>query len=140
MRDMKKPIMIAVAAFALAVAGCAGSEDESFKEDFNAAQAPLEKLLVDGAGASDPAQMGKIADGLEDTATKMATLDAPEDAQAELDTFVKEVKTSAGLMREAQAAMESKDLKKMTSILTDLQEAMTNVGKAQQALANEVNG
>ena len=137
---MNKLIMIAAAAFALGLAGCAGSEDESFKQDFNAAQAPLEKLMTDGAGASDPASMGKIADGLEDTAKKMQALDAPEDAQAELDTFVKEVNSSASLMRDAQKAMEEKDLEKMTTILTDLQAAMTKVGNAQTALANEVNG
>ena len=62
MRNMKKPLMIAMAALALAVAGCASSEDESFKQDFNAAQAPLEKLITDSSGASDPASMGKIAD------------------------------------------------------------------------------
>ena len=140
MRDMKKRIMFTVAALALAVAGCAGSEDESFKQDFNAAQAPLEKLLTDSAGASDPASMGKIADGLEDAAKKMAALDPPEDAQAELDTFVKEVNASAATMREAQQAMEDQDLEKMTGILTKLQESMTAVGKAQQALATEVNG
>jgi hypothetical protein len=140
MVDMKKVITIAVAALALAGAGCASSEDESFKQDFNEAQAPLEKLLTDSAGASDPASMGKIADGLEDTATKMAALDAPEDAQDELDTFVKEVNASADTMREAQKAMEDKDLEKMTSILTDLQERMTAVGTAQQKLAEVVNG
>ena len=140
MVDMKKVITIAVAALALAGAGCASSEDESFKQDFNEAQAPLEKLLTDSAGASDPASMGKIADGLEDTATKIAALDAPEDAQDELDTFVKEVNASADTMREAQKAMEDKDLEKMTSILTDLQERMTAVGTAQQKLAEVVNG
>jgi hypothetical protein len=140
MVDMKKLMTIAVAAFALAAAGCASSEDESFKQDFNEAQAPLEKLLTDSAGASDPASMGKIADGLEDTASKMAALDAPEDAQDELDTFVKEVNASADTMREAQKAMEDQDLEKMTSILTDLQERMTAVGNAQQKLAAVVNG
>jgi hypothetical protein len=140
MVDMTKLITIVVAALALAAAGCASSEDESFKQDFNAAQAPLEKLLTDSAGASDPASMGKIADGLEDTATKMAALDAPEDAQDELDTFVKEVNASADTMREAQKAMEDQDLEKMTSILTDLQERMTAVGNAQQKLAEVVNG
>jgi hypothetical protein len=135
-----KWITIAVAALALAGAGCASSEDESFKQDFNEAQAPLEKLLADSAGASDPASMGKIADGLEDTAAKMKALDAPDDAQDELDTFVKEVNASADTMREAQKAMEDKDLEKMTSILTDLQERMTAVGNAQQKLAEVVNG
>ncbi len=140
MRDMKKRIMFTVVAFALAVAGCAGSEDESFKQDFNAAQAPLEKLLTDTSGASDPAQMGKIADGLEDTAKKMAALEAPDDAKDELDAFVKEVNASAASMREAQKAMEDQDLEKMTSILTELQQHMTKVGEAQAKLAAVVNG
>jgi hypothetical protein len=70
----------------------------------------------------------------------MKALDAPDDAQDELDTFVKEVNASADTMREAQKAMEDKDLEKMTSILTDLQERMTAVGNAQQKLAEVVNG
>ena len=140
MRNMKKPLMITVAALALAVAGCASSEDESFKQDFNAAQAPLESSSTDSAGASDPASMGKIADGLDDTAKKMAALDAPDDAQDELDTFVKEVNASADSMRDAQKAMEDQDLEKMTTILTELQKHMTAVGEAQQKLATVVNG
>ncbi|HEX6023753.1 MAG TPA: hypothetical protein VFZ00_17305 [Solirubrobacter sp.] len=139
--DMNKRIIATVAALGLAIAGCGSSEDESFKRDFNAAQAPLEKLLSEsGSAASDPAQMGKIADGLSDTAKKMEALDAPDDAQDELDAFVKEVNASADTMREAQKAMEDKDLEKMTSILTDLQERMTAVGNAQQKLAEVVNG
>ena len=140
MVDMKL-ITITVATLALAVAGCgADAEQESFKQDFNEAQAPLEKLLTDSAGASDPASMGKIADGLDEAATKMAALEPPEEAQDELDTFVKEVNASADTMREAQKAMEDKDLEKMTSILTDLQARMTAVGEAQQKLATVVNG
>jgi len=136
-----KRITITVAAIALAVAGCgANAEEESFKRDFNAAQAPLEKLLTDSAGASDPAQMGKIADGLDDTAAKMRALTPPDDAKDELDTFVKEVDGSADVMRDAQKAMKAKDLDKMTTVLTDLQERMTRVGTAQQALATAVNG
>ena len=138
---MKRIITTTVAAIALAVAGCgANAEEESFKRDFNAAQAPLEKLMTDSAGASDPAQMGKIADGLDDTAAKMAKLDAPDHAKDELDTFVKEVNASADVMRDAQKAMKDKDPDKMTTVLTDLQERMTAVGTAQQALATAVNG
>ena len=140
MRHMK-PIMIIAATIALAVAGCgADAEQEDFKKEFNAAQQPLEKLLTDSAGASDPASMGKIADGLEDTAGKMAALEPPEEAQDELDNFVKEVNASADTMREAQKAMEDQDLQKMTGILTELQQHMTAVGEAQQKLATVVNG
>jgi hypothetical protein len=138
---MKRIILTTVAVFALAVAGCgADAEQEDFKRDFNAAQAPLDKLLTDSAGASDPASMGKIADGLEGTATKMAALKPPEEAQDELDTFVKEVNASADTMREAQKAMQDQDLQKMTTILTELQKHMTAVGEAQQKLATVVNG
>jgi len=140
MRHMNRIVIIA-ATLALAAAGCgADAEQEDFKKEFNAAQQPLEKLLTDSAGASDPASMGKIADGLENTATKMAALEPPEEAQDELDAFVKEVNASADSMREAQKAMEDQDLEKMTSILTELQKHMTAVGEAQQKLATVVNG
>jgi uncharacterized protein YoxC len=136
-----KRITITVAALALAVAGCgANAEEESFKRDFNAAQQPLERLLTDVSGASTPDQMGKIADGLDETATKMRALDPPADAKDELDTFVKEVDASADVMRDAEKAMEGKDIDKMTAALKDLQERMTAVGAAQQALATAVNG
>ena len=134
-------IVIIAATLARAAAGCgADAEQEDFKKEFNAAQQPLEKLLTDSAGASDPASMGKIADGLENTATKMAALEPPEEAQDELDNFVKEVNASADTMREAQKAMEDQDLQKMTGILTELQQHMTAVGEAQQKLATVVNG
>ena len=64
MRNMKKPLMIAMAAFALAAAGCASSEDESFKQDFNAAQAPLEKLITDTGTLRHPVYKG-LRDDLE---------------------------------------------------------------------------
>jgi hypothetical protein len=116
------------------------AEEESFKRDFNAAQAPLERLLTDGAGASDPAQMGKIADGLDETAVAMRELEPPADAKNELDTFVKEVNASADAMRDAEKAMKRKDLDRMTEVLKELQDRMTAVGTAQQALATAVNG
>jgi hypothetical protein len=43
-------------------------------------------------------------------------------------------------MRDAQKAMKAKDLGTMTEVLKDLQESMTRVGSAQQALATAVNG
>ena len=134
------PIVVA-AALALTLAACgANAEEESFKRDFNAAQEPLSKLLADGAGASDPDRMAKIADGLDEAATKMKALDAPDHAKDELATFVKEVEASADAMREAEKAMKAKDLGKMSSILTELQERMSAVGAAQTALAGAVNG
>ena len=60
--------------------------------------------------------MGKIADGLDDTADKMAALDAPDDAKDELDTFVKEVKASADQhARGGRGRRWRQDLEKMTA-------------------------
>ena len=59
--------------------------------------------------------MDKLADGLDDTAAKIAALDAPDDAKDELDTFVKEVNASADSMRDVGKAVEGGKPEEMTA-------------------------
>ena len=136
-----KMILISAAAVALLAAGC-GTEGQEFTEDFNAAQRPLQRLLADvsaSAGAPDSSKMNRLADGLDDTAARIAALDAPDDAKDEVDAFVKEVNASADSMRDVGKAVEGGKPEKMTAALGELQQHMTKVGTAQTALQAAIN-
>jgi methyl-accepting chemotaxis protein len=137
---MKRILIIAAAAAALIAAGC--GESQQFTEDFNEAQKPLEQLLADvqgSAGAPDGAKMEKLAQGLDDTADKIGELDPPDDAMDELDTFVKEVHTSADHMREVAEAVSGGKPEEMTAALGKLSESMGKVSSAQSALQTAIN-
>jgi hypothetical protein len=136
-----KRIVMTLVAMVFVVAAC-GGESQQFTEDFNEAQKPLETLLADvssSASAPDGAKMDKLADGLDDTATKISELDAPDDAKDELDAFVTQVKASADSMREVGKAVEARDTKEMTAALGELQQQMSKVSAAQQKLQTAVN-
>jgi cell fate (sporulation/competence/biofilm development) regulator YlbF (YheA/YmcA/DUF963 family) len=140
MTVMKRILIVFAAAAALIGAGC--GESQQFTEDFNEAQKPLEQLLADvssSAGSPDSAKMDKLADGLDDTADKIAALDAPDDAKDELDSFVKEVKASADSMRDVGKAVEGGKPQEMTAALGDLQQNMTKFSSAQTALQTAIN-
>jgi outer membrane murein-binding lipoprotein Lpp len=135
-----KRILLPAVALGLFLAAC--GESQQFTDDFNEAQKPLEQLLADvssSAGTPDAAKMNKLADGLDDTAAKIAELEPPDGAQDELDTFVKQVNASADSMREVGDAVESKDVEAMTKSLGELQDHMTKVGSAQSALQTAIN-
>ena len=137
---MKRILIIAAAAAALIAAGC--GESQQFTEEFNEAQEPLQQLMTDvqsSTGAPDGAKMDKLAQGLDDTADKIGALDAPDDAKAELDAFVKEVHTSADNMRDVAKAVEAGKPEEMTTAVGKLTESMGKVGTAQTALQTAIN-
>ena len=119
---MKRILIIAAAAAALIAAGC--GESQQFTEDFNEAQKPLEQLLADvqgSAGTPDKSKMDKLAQGLDDTADKIAALDAPDDAKDELDTFVKyqeRYAASLGHVEGYKATEAEVDTERGTAVLT----------------------
>jgi hypothetical protein len=126
--------MIMAAAVALLVAAC-GAQD-TFTQDFNAAQQPLQQLLSETGGTSDPAKLGRLADGLDQTAIRMSALDAPDDAEPQFATFVKEVQASADTVR----ALQDAEPKQLADALTGLQRQMTRILSAEQALKTAVEG
>jgi methyl-accepting chemotaxis protein len=137
---MKRILIIAAAAAALIAAGC--GESQQFTEDFNEAQKPLEQLLADvqgSAGTPDKAKMDKLAQGLDDTADKIADLNAPDDAKDELDAFVEEVHTSADHMRSVGEAVAGGKPEEMTAALGKLSASMGKVSSAQSALQTAIN-
>jgi uncharacterized protein Yka (UPF0111/DUF47 family) len=139
-----KRIVITAAAIALAAAGCGASADNDFKRDFNAAQQPLEKLLADfdavptGDANAYSAQMGKLADGLDDTAAALRKLDAPSDAEDEFAAFLKEIDAGADSVRDVQKAVDSGKPARMTKALGEFQTHMTAVDTSQLALEKAV--
>jgi uncharacterized protein Yka (UPF0111/DUF47 family) len=139
MRVMKRISIISAMAIALVVAAC-GSDGQRFTRDFNDAQKPLEQLLADvGSSGTDSAKMEQLADGLDDTAAAMRKLEPPSDAKDELDAFVKEVEAGADSMRDVAKAVSGGKPDAMTSALGELQQHMTAVSSAQQALQTAVN-
>ena len=128
-------ISITIAAVAVALVAAACGTDATFTKDFNEAQQPLQQLLAEtGASASDPAKLGKLADGLEATATRMGELEPPKDAKAQFDAFVKEVDASADTVRALQDAKPAE----LADALTGLQQQMTRIVGAEQALKTAV--
>ncbi len=133
-----KRITILAAAIALVVAGCGTDANETFKRDFNQAQLPLQQLLTDVAGTSDATKLTKLATGLEDTSAKLKALEAPADAQDEFAAFVKQVDASADAVRDVEQAGGKPE--QLAGALTGLQQQMSEIVTAEQALKTAVDG
>lgn len=134
-----KRITITLAAVALVVAGCGTSANETFKRDYNQAQQPLQQLLADvSTSTSDAKKLDQLATGLEDTSAKMKALDAPEDAKDEFAAFLKEVDASATAVRDLQGAGDKPE--QLAQALTGLQQQMSRVVTAEEALKTAVDG
>ncbi len=83
---------------ALAVAGCGESEDNDFREGYNAAVKPLSELgsgigsSIGGAEGKSNAAIEKefqnLADKAQETHDNLAELDPPDDAKEEFDTLL----------------------------------------------------
>ena len=134
---MKRIISLTVAVFALAVAACGTDGHADFTRDFNAAQKPLQQLLTDvGTQANDPSRLGKLADGLDDTAAQLKAIEAPADIKPQFDAYVTAVAGSAQVVRGLSDAKPQE----LAEALTGLQQQMADVAKAEQALKTAVEG
>ena len=56
-----------------------------------------------------------MADGLEDVKTKLAALDAPDDAQDELDAMLASIETNTAEVRKMAKAVKSQDVEQLTA-------------------------
>ena len=131
-------MIIAAATAGLFIAAC--GSDDTFTRDFNQAQKPLERVLADvGSPGTDGAKIERIADELDDTASAMRKLSPPSDAKDELAAFITEVESGADAMHRVSKAVSSGEPERMTAALGTLQEHMTGVATAQQALETAVN-
>ena len=104
-----------VLALAIAGAGCGSSESNDFIDGYNSATAPLTQLTTDLSGTPSEESLDKMADGLEQVQAKLSKLDAPDDAQDELDTMLASLKTNTAEVRKMAKAVKSGDVDQLTA-------------------------
>jgi hypothetical protein len=140
MNPTRKLLIVPALALALAGAGCGSSDDNAFVEDYNAATAPLAELTTSLGGSPSPDSLGKMADGLDDVRTKLAALDAPDDAQDELDRMLVSLEKSTQQVRTLAKAVKSKDIEKLTAATQEFSTTGTELVQAEEALRAAVEG
>ena len=148
-----RPVAITVVALAvsLPVAACGGGEDdESFKEDYNAAVKPLTELNSDigeslgGAGEQSNETIAKEFDNLaskaQQTRDNLADLEPPEDAKDEFDNLVSALQDGTDDLKAVAEAAKSGNPTAAQRAAQDLVESGTEIQKAETALQNAVDG
>ena len=127
----------AVVLVLLAVAGCGGG-DGSFSQDYNRAVRPLREI---GAGmGTQPRAFDRLARRTEQTRANLAKLDAPGDAQDELDALLKRLDAVTMDLRDVARAERSRDVVKQGQAAKALVRSSTAVQQAETALRNALNG
>jgi hypothetical protein len=142
---MKRIMILTAVVGALVVAGCGTDANQTFIRDFNAAQAPLARVLTDVSANADgsdakayQAQLDTLATGLDDAADRFRALEAPADAQSEFAAYLKEVDASSAVVRDVEKAVDRPE--KLAKALQKLQDQMSRVDRAEQALKVAVDG
>jgi hypothetical protein len=104
------PAASIVVAVALIGVGCGGPDPREFARDLEEAQKPLELLSGDKTrDAGDQEEADRFAAALDDAAARMRRLDAPDQAKAEFDAFLKEVDAGADAFRAMSTAVASRN-------------------------------
>jgi hypothetical protein len=130
----------------VAAAGCGGSDDADFVEGYNSAVEPLSTLMSDiqPANATDPNaaadSLNKLADGLDNVHTELSGLDAPEDAQDELDRLLTSLEKGTDQVRDMAAAAENGNVEKLSSATQKFSKTGTDLVTAEQQLRTAVEG
>ena len=144
-------ITMAVLAVSLPVAACGGDDDdESFKEDYNAAVKPLTELNSDIGGSLDQAaeqsneavakEFDNLASKAQETRDNLSELDPPEDAKEEFDALVSALKDGAANLKAVAEAARDANPTEARAAAEDLVESGTEIQKAETALQNAVDG
>lgn len=133
-------VLAPVLAIALAGAGCGSSEENDFIDGYNAATAPLTQLTTDLSGTPSQDSLDKMADGLDDVRAKLAALDAPDDAQDELDAMLASLKTNTAQVRKMAKAVKSGDVDKLTAATQSFSTEGAKLVQAEEALRAAVEG
>jgi hypothetical protein len=135
-RDMKLT-SAAVVLVLLLLAGCSGSDD-SFTDEYNEAVRPLSRL-EQGLG-TQPREFERLARRTRDTRRKLAKLDAPDDAQDELEALLEQLdRVTADLSAVATAARDH-DVAEQRRAARRLVRSSTQVQRAENALKEAVEG
>jgi hypothetical protein len=121
----------------LLLAGCGGS-DNSFTEDYNKAVEPLSRL---GQGmGSRPREFDRLAQRTGQTRRNLAKLDAPADAQDELDALLGHLDDVTADLRAVAAAARGSDVVKQRRAAKRLVRSTEEVQQAETALKDAVEG
>src|ERR1700754_2841477 len=134
MNPTRTLLLVPALAVALAGAGCGSSEDNDFIDSYNAATAPLTELQTSLAGAPDEQSLDKMANGLEDVKGKLASLDAPDDAQDELDALVAAIDTNTAEVRNMAKAVKAKDVEQLSAAAESFSSEGQKLVQAEEAL------
>jgi hypothetical protein len=140
---MKRIMISAAAALALAVAACGGSD---FAQDFNATQQPLAQKLEDVAHGPAPrdmdeyaARMKVLADVFDQVGVRMRELRPPADARDEFDAYVRGVTDSARAVRRLEAVARKGKPEPVAAALPKVQAELARVERLERALVAAIN-
>jgi aminoglycoside phosphotransferase family enzyme len=140
MNPTRTLVLIPAVAIALAAGGCGSSEDNDFIESYNAATKPLTELSTSLSGAPNEQSLDKMASGLEDVKGKLAALDAPDDAQDELDALVASIDANTAEVRKMAKAVKSQDVEQLTAAAESFSAEGQKLVQAEEALRAAVEG
>jgi hypothetical protein len=148
-----RPVAITVVALAvsLPVAACGGGEDEeSFKEDYNAAVKPLTELNSDigdslgGAGGQSneaiAKEFDKLASKAQETRDNLADLEPPEEAKQAFDDLVSALQDGTDDLKAVAEAAKSGNPTQAQRAAQDLVKSGTEIQEAETALQKAVDG
>jgi methyl-accepting chemotaxis protein len=137
-------------ALVLSLTACGESEDNEFKEDYNAAVKPLNELSEDignsiggAAGKSNDAiakEFDKLADTAQETRTNLADLDPPEDAKESFDKLLDSLKEGTDNLRAVAQAAKDADPAAAREASQDLVASGQQIQQAESELRKEVDG
>ena len=135
---------------ALAVAGCGESEDNDFREGYNAAVKPLSELgsgigsSINGAGGKSNAAIEKefqnLADKAQETRDNLAELDPPDDAKEELDALLAALREATDDLKQVAKAAGDNDPAKAAQAAQELVTSGTKIQEAETELQQAVDG
>jgi hypothetical protein len=140
MNPTRTLLLLPALAIALAGAGCGNSDNNDFIDSYNEATAPLTELQTSLSGAPDELSLDKMADGLEDVKGKLANLDAPDDAQDELDALVAAIETNTAEVRKMSDAVKSKDVEELSAAAQSFSTQGQKLVEAEENLRKAVEG
>jgi hypothetical protein len=119
----------------LVLAGCGGS-DSSFAQDYNRAVRPLSEL---GEGMGDqPQAFERLARRTKQTRDNLAKLEAPDDAQDELDALLERLDAVTADLSAVAAAARSKDVVRQRRAAKRLVRSSEAVQRSEAALKQAV--
>jgi predicted small secreted protein len=144
---MTRRLIVALAAVAMAAAGCGGGGDDgkdTYVKEFNKADVTLERTLTGigediqarTSGRAVGAKLDEGARALDDAAQDFEAIDPPTDADAAHRKIVAGLRKLAALFRDSATAAREDDVARLTRTLQGLQSSpgAREIRAAQQEL------